>query len=84
MGFAEEVLGQLEGFFLSLFPIFSSFFQSILDSIGNAFVIVIQSSFIPAGLFSPEEIVLIFGLTFASAMGSFAFVKGLGDMTGGE
>jgi hypothetical protein len=37
---------------------------------------------VPAGLLGPALMVFTFGMTFAVAMGAFAFVKGVGDVTG--
>lgn len=83
MPFPEEILGQLEGFLLSLLSLFGSFISFMLTSIGQAFSSVIFSSIMPAGIFGPSLMVLTFGMMFAFAMGAFAFVKGISDVTGG-
>ena len=82
MPFVEVIYGEVDGFLIALLSLFSSFFTSILTSIGQAFSSVIFSSIVPAGLFGPSLMVFTFGMTFALAMGAFAFVKGVGDVTG--
>lgn len=82
MSFAGEIFGELGGFLIAFLKLLGSFFQSILFSIGQAFSSIIFSSIVPAGLLGPSLMVFTFGMTFAVAMGAFAFVKGVGDVTG--
>ena len=82
MDFVEEIYGEVGGFLIALLSLFSSFFTSILSSTGQAFSSVIFSSLVPAGLLGPSLMVFTMGMTFAMAMGAFAFVRGIGDVTG--